>query len=357
MKKTKNIISFVIAFLLIAMFSGSCGRTSTKIVTDDSPAFQNVGKNSVSNQGYIPQQNYIPRSLSNHFAVDEKVYWATEPERGIVKSVDAGKTWSVLSLDKTAKLSQLFKYSSLDIFFVDDLRGWITGNLQTWKTQDGGENWEQIFDGQIDAISFYNQKIGWMNIADEKKSRNYKTQDGGETWEPCSQITEEIRFKKGTFFISPQIGWAFINKNKADSIISIAKTQDGGCHWQEIWKGVDNTDIRYADLFFINEKVGWFSTLVDNGLFQTQDGGKTWKNVSIPNHSAQIETFFFKNEKEGWILFASSPENPLLYKTSDNGINWSLASKEYFYQSYQTDVSFPRVSQGLRRAIVIQSFR
>jgi photosystem II stability/assembly factor-like uncharacterized protein len=355
MQKNNNIISPFTSFLYVLLtiaFLGSCNLTAKKQVVDHTFNSQNIEKTPVVKQDTIHQRSYVPSSLSNHFAVNTKTYWAIDPGRGIVRSFDGGKTWALLSLDNNAKLSQLFKYSSLNIFFTNELRGLITGNLQTWKTQDGGENWEQIFDKQINAIFFHNEKTGWINLTDEKESRSYKTEDSGETWKPCPQSTEKLHLKD-TFFITPQIGWTFINKNYGGSTIGIAKTEDGGCHWHETWKGFNNKDVRYTDLFFINEKVGWISTIINNGLFQTQDGGKTWKSISIPNHVAQIETFFFKNDKEGWLLFASKPESPIYYKTYDGGDSWQPAPREELIQSFQMEIEFPRISPGLRRSVVI----
>lgn len=323
------LVMISLLFLLNSNFV-SCGSYSV-LTNNNSSEFNKNNANLVKQSG--DSSNYTRGELSNHFAIDNQNFWAADyRKREIIKSADGGKTWQVLSRSNYEKL-KFFLDGSPDFFFANKLQGWISGSDQTWQTEDGGETWEKVFDKQTNAMFFHDDQNGWMSLDNGDKPKNYQTRDGGKTWQPCRSKTEKVRISDKIFFVSSKIGWAFSTSltpapNGIYGVTGIAKTEDGGCHWKEVWQGFDNPDFRYADLFFINEKVGWFSTFIENKLFQTTDGGETWQELSVPVvEKAQIETFFFKNEFEGWLLCASEPENPIFYKTKDGAKSWQPAAK------------------------------
>ncbi len=303
------------------------------------------------------RQNYILESTNRQFATNGDYFWAGIPHSGIAKSTDGGKSWQALLKEENQEISELLNDPSKNIFFISEDHGWISGDNQTWETENGGKTWKILYKKQFENIFFYNENIGWMNIVDNKNNRSkfYTTRNGGKNWITCPN-QEAIRLSPSAFFVSFDVGWAFLidheNRNR-NEVTGIVKTENGGCSWKKVWQAFDNPDYRYNDLFFVDQNNGWFSTHTDNGLFSTKDGGLTWKKLPIPDKIAEIETFFFADENNGWILFASEPDNPIFYKTYDGGNSWNSASKEELIQSFNTQLNFPRVSDSLRRAIVI----
>ena len=97
---------------------------------------------------------------------------------------------------------------------------------------------------------------------------------------------------------------------------------------------------KLADLFFINEKVGYVG---GKKLFKTLDGGLTWKTSSLPDSGAGIQNMFFIDENYGWIAGYLDNEN-VIYRTTDGGLTF----QKTFTQgtAYLSDLQFLNKRQG-----------
>jgi len=78
------------------------------------------------------------------------------------------------------------------------------------------------------------------------------------------------------------------------------------------------------DFRMVNEGSGWATS--KDGVFRTEDGGRTWVDVSPPGLS---ETFglrsYFWDEKTGWVLVSLRAVNNsrgILFRTTDGGHSW-----------------------------------
>ena len=86
--------------------------------------------------------------------------------------------------------------------------------------------------------------------------------------------------------------------------------------WQII-PGIPQADIRYEDLYFINENTGW---IVDGQkIYRTTDGGAS---IQLQFNDTVNEPYFrsvaFNNSQLGWVGALEG----LLYRTTNAGINW-----------------------------------
>jgi photosystem II stability/assembly factor-like uncharacterized protein len=99
-----------------------------------------------------------------------------------------------------------------DVFFIDELHGWIAGGyfndenryLILLKTTDGGESWEEIpdFNYKINDMYFADRLHGWVVGQDtSRKGLILETVDGGEKWDTVvgnlSGSLNAICFKDG----------------------------------------------------------------------------------------------------------------------------------------------------------------
>jgi len=81
----------------------------------------------------------------------------------------------------------------VDLFFLNNMEGWIVSSLNLlFRTTDGGNNWEQIFNG-TDMLGGYEVKLFftdaytgyWIETySGVHKPKLYKTINGGIDWEP-----------------------------------------------------------------------------------------------------------------------------------------------------------------------------
>lgn len=161
-----------------------------------------------------------------------------------------------------------------DIQFVDDQHGLAVGDHGTiWQTRDGGANWQQVPSGteaHLTSLHLLDARHGWAV--------------GGEPL-PYSENTRGV----------------------------VLRTSDGGSTWQRM---PEQSLPKLSCVQFEDSQHGWVlgatSHLFPSGLFETNDGGRSWR--SLPG--AQGTTFH---------RFATLPSGELLL--AGEGGSLSLADR------------------------------
>jgi len=111
-------------------------------------------------------------------------------------------------------------------------------------------------------------------------------------------------------------------------------------------------------LSFVSVKTGWIASPYSLAL--TQDGGRNWTALILPEDCARIAAIDLFSEQEGMLL----DEKGTLYNTSDQGLTWrKLAStlKNYkldlnIYKSSALAMRFKDAEQGMIVAKLLQPF-
>jgi photosystem II stability/assembly factor-like uncharacterized protein len=245
----------------------------------------------------------------------------------------------------------------------------VPGNLQiyyaatasggVWKSTDGGINWKPIFDeqpvssiGSI-AVSPSNPTIlyvgtGEANIRGNVAAGNgiYKSLNGGKTWQHVWNQPGQI----GTMIVhptNPDIAFAAVLGRAfgPNPERGVYRTTDGGKTWQRVlFKDPDtgasdvcfdpsNPNILFAGLWQARRRP-WelIGGGPGSGLYQSQDGGETWKQLTGKGLPEGIW---------GKIGVAVSPadsrrvyalieaEKGGLFRSDDGGDNWRLATSSH----------------------------
>ncbi|UJF34207.1 WD40/YVTN/BNR-like repeat-containing protein [Paenibacillus hexagrammi] len=87
----------------------------------------------------------------------------------------------------------------------------------------------------------------------------------------------------------------------------VARTDDGGVHWQVQWKSPGEV----KQIFALNDQEAWVTLAETGALFSTTDGGKHWKEAgAVPNQGF----LHFVSKKEAYSANA---------KSVDGGMRWS----------------------------------
>ena len=182
-------------------------------------------------------------------------------ENSVCKTIDGGKTW-VKTHDSYRVMDDLY---CLD--FIDENTGFVSGGYnqpQLKKTTDGGKTWttkgESLRFGQI---QFINSETGYARNTKNYYHRIYKTIDGGENWEIIFEMEEGIN---SLYFIDASTGF-IVGDNGL-----IYKTVDGG----ENWKKLSIPYEYYVYVKFISKNIG-FILDEDGKLYKTADGGENWE--------------------------------------------------------------------------------
>lgn len=137
-----------------------------------------------------------------------------------------------------------------------------------------------------------------------------KTTDGGEiNWTPIYQFPVEC---KQIVAVNDTIAYAI---QRYYGIIY--KTEDGGFTWRP--KTITPTD--FSNMVFQSATKGWVLDISGN-LHQTNDGGKTWTTKTAPTN-ALLRYNILDNEL--WTTGWTNNNKIAIYKSVDDGTNWTLA--------------------------------
>ncbi len=188
-----------------------------------------------------------------------------------------------------------------------------TASGGVWKSTDGGISWAGIFDDQSTAsigsiaVAPSDPNVVYVGSGEANVRGNttpgngiYKSTDAGKTWNHVWKQEGQI----GTMAVHPRnsdiayaavLGRAFA----ANPERGIYRTRDGGVTWQQVLKkdersgasdvAIDpsNPNILYAG-FWEMRRYPWDLTSggPGSGLYQSRDGGDTWKQLTgsgLPN--------------------------------------------------------------------------
>lgn len=288
------------------------------------------------------------------------------PAGAILHTSDGGQTWIQLNSPGLVVIRQLA--------FADAQHGWTlvssdAGNNRTlcaiMATGDGGQTWNQQWsqemtqDGRQYRLQILSDKDGFALLGDIFLA----TADGGLHWiqRSSGQTMESFSF---TDRLS---GWA-------TGANSIWHTADGGISWTKQWTVPDKikSEFIYSTgmISFVSPTSGWALFQGDAAMSKTtklvlytDDGGSNWSTTStfLPgnqtnfpvNDAPHYRTARFIPVNATTALLAASPPTnyPVLYRTSDHGVNWEtlsdgMSAKPGLPKGAWGDLSFVSDSEG-----------
>jgi len=262
-------------------------------------------------------------------------------------------------------------YTNPDLIYVGSASGGV------WKTENGGNTWQAVFDEQSIlnigsvAIQQNNPSVVWVGTG-EGNPRNslnigegiYKSLDGGKTWKIMG--LEKTR----------NIHRILIDPNEPNTVYAAAignpftehpergiyKTTDGGENWKLILHTNDSSGC--ADLvmdpanpnkllasMWQHKRTPWsFSSGGSgSGLYMTFDGGKTWKKLGkeegLPegNYGRVGLTIAYNDPKRIYALVEATKNG--LYRSDDGGFKWELVNsnaqdvtnRPFYFQDIRVD--------------------
>jgi len=174
----------------------------------------------------------------------------------------------------------------------------------------------------------------------------WKTINGGTTWTPV--FDNEGSYSIGAIVLDPRnplTVWVGTGENNSQRSVSygngVYRSDDGGKTWKNVGLKASEhigriaIDPRDSNVLFVAAQGPLWGPGGDRGLFKTTDGGKTWKNVlNISENTGVTDvvidqqnpdtmyTASYQRRRHMWTLINGGPESAL-YKSTDGGSTWN----------------------------------
>ncbi|MGB5820671.1 MAG: hypothetical protein WBG90_14395 [Saonia sp.] len=256
---------------------------------------------------------------------------------GIYKSLDGGKNWKVMGLEKTRHIHRVIvDPTNPDIVYVGAIGSPWGEHPERgiFKTIDGGETWEKILyanpkTGAADLIMdptnpnkliaalWEHKRDPWFFKSGGEGSGLHITNDGGKTWK---RLTDEDGLPKGEL---GRIGVA-IAKNKPNIIYALIeakknalyKSEDGGFKWKKVndKNDIGNRPFYYSEIYVDPQNENRVYS-VFTYVNVSEDGGKNFTQL-MPAY--QANNGVHPDHHAWWI----HPENgQFMMDGNDGGMN------------------------------------
>ncbi len=251
---------------------------------------------------------------------------------GVYRSLDGGRTWQHLGLEKTERIYRVVLHpSNPDV-------AWVSALGQEWgenpergvfKTEDGGKTWNKVLyvdertgasdlvmdprnPNKLFASMWQYRRWPWYFKSGGPGSGLYMTMDGGRTWR---EITDSDGLPKGNLgrigiaisHSNPDVVYATVEAEKS----AVVRSDDGGRTWRIVNQRYDANPrpFYFADLRVDPELPNRIYSL-DYDVRVSEDGGQTFRPL-IPGYLIHGDYHAM------WI----DPKNPdLIYLGNDGGV-------------------------------------
>ena len=277
---------------------------------------------------------------------------------GVYKSTDAGKTWTHVGLSDTRQIGQIRIHpENPDLVYVAAL-GHVFGPNEergVFRSKDGGKNWEKVLyiddkTGAVDlSLDVTNPDViyagtwqvirqPWGILPTGPGSGIYKTTDGGDSWNELAKGLPESdlgRIGVSVSPVNPNRVWALVEAEGGDLFLS----DDGGASWTMV-----NDDFHlqrrpyyYGHIYADTQDVDTVYVLT-SPFMKSIDAGKSFEHIVVP-HGDNHDLWIAPEDNKRMINANDGGANV----SFDGGKSWSRIDNQPTAQFYWvlTDDQFP----------------
>jgi len=266
------------------------------------------------------------------------------------------------------------------VFFIGVNNGGV------WKTNDCGNTWQPIFEGQTQSIGALavapsNPDILYVGSGEGLRRPDlsigdgiYKSTDGGKTW-------MHLGLRDGQ-----QIGSILVDPKNPDRLFvavlghpygpsaerGIFRSLDGGRSFMKVL--FKNDDVGGIDLAFdprdsskiyaslwVSRRPPW--TVGGNyegpgsGLYKSEDGGENWRELTkgFPSKHGRISVAIAPSDPDRMYSTVDVSDAGGVYRSDDAGESWTLVNEEERVSSRNSDFAWLRVHPKDRDTIFLSN--
>lgn len=279
---------------------------------------------------------------------------------GMYKTIDGGHTWQFLGLEKTNGIHRIILHPDNPDVAVVAATGTPWGENPErgiYKTTDGGKTWQKTLyvdektgaadlvvdpsnPNKLIAAMWEHRRWPWFFKSGGPGSGIFISFDGGDTW---TKRTTEDGLPKGDLgriglAIAPSMPdrvYAYV-ESKSNAIF---RSDDGGFTWKQTSKakdsGIGGRPFYYADIY-VDPKNENRIYSVHSTITSSEDAGKTWQTFVAGN---KVHT-----DHHAWWIHPEDPEFILnghdggLTITRDRGKKWHFVESLPLTQFYHVRV-------------------
>ncbi len=287
---------------------------------------------------------------------------------GMYKSMDAGRTWTHIGLDATQAIGKIeVDPHDPNTVYVAALGGLWNANPErgVYKTTDGGKTWTKSLyisentgvtdialdrndPGTLYAAAYERRRTAWGFNGGGPEGGIYKTEDGGATW---TKLTTGLPYANGGDV--GRIGLAIYQK---DSHIVYARIQhaQGGIFRSEdkgaTWTRMSDNDSRpmYFGIMAIDPNNDLRVWAPAAALYFSEDGGRTFNTSRGAGVHSDYHGFWIDPHDSNHMMVGVDGG---IYKSHDMGRTWehdSIIAIGQFYEVTANDEMPYKVCGGLQ---------
>lgn len=276
-------------------------------------------------------------AISSNGTIFAGVYSLWVGYYGLYKSEDNGDSWTQVEIqDDKIEVYSIYINTNDDIYVGTNFGGRI------WKSINDGETWENIREGYDtgECWAFGESLDGILFAGDGQYHKTFRSLDYGNHWEYVADL-------------APTVFATDTNNNiYAGSLYyGLFGSQDLGQTWHQndFLKDVPVTTMLIDSLNHFYCGTGYYDN--GNGVYYSENEGASWGHLGLDSNVILSLAF-----DSGHNIYAGSLEDGL-FKTSDNGINWSqhtngLFQKQVFRMKInnQDDIFIGSEDEGIFRS-------
>ena len=297
------------------------------------------------------------------------------PGYGVYKSTDGGVTWHSLGLEKTEQIGRIVvNPTNPDIVYVAAVGATWMSNPERglYKTVDGGKTWQ--------LSKFVSDKAGFIDIAMDPRDPNtlyaaswervrgpyylksggpgsalWKTTDAGKTWHEIKgggfPETNKGRMNIQIAHSDPNIVYVMVEADsvrgaKPQRLLSgLYRSTDAGRTWK--WMStVDNRPFYFSQIRVDPKNPNRIYRMAVDFQF-SDDGGYSWRTGMVGNHEDYHAMWIDPNDPEHFLIGGDAG----IFQTWDRGGTYdsinNMAMGQFYVVSYDYQVPY-RVCGGLQ---------